>query len=158
MKIGVRARAMVVAGLAFVSLGAAVPNEELDREAYRVAHDLMSPFCPGRTLADCPSPYAREVRREIRESLATGTPASEVKERLTEALGDEIRGRPQRAWGWAMPALVTFGGLLAAVVVIRHLGKPSRGAVEARAADEGSVPSRDDLLAARLDEELRGLS
>lgn len=158
MKIGVWTRTLVVAGLAFASLGAAVPNEELDREAYRVAHDLMSPFCPGRTLADCPSPYAREVRREIRESLAAGMPASEVKERLTETLGDEIRGRPQRAWGWAMPALVTFGGLLAAVVVIRRLGKPSRVGVAARAADERSVRSSDDLLAARLDEELRELS
>ncbi len=149
---------MVVAGLAFVTLGAAVPNEELDREAYRVAYDLMSPFCPGRTLADCPSPYAREVRREIRESLATGTPASAVKKRLSETLGDEIQGRPRRAWGWAMPALVTFGGLVAAVGVIHCLAKPSRAAVESSASGEQAPSSRDDLLAALLDEELRGLS
>jgi hypothetical protein len=30
--------------------------------AYEVANELMSPFCPGRTLADCTSPQAATVK------------------------------------------------------------------------------------------------
>ncbi|MFN7951289.1 MAG: cytochrome c-type biogenesis protein CcmH [bacterium] len=154
MKGGMRSTVAFVICLAAFSLGASAPGTDVDREAYRVAHDLMSPFCPGRTLADCPSPYAREVRQEIRESLASGMTASEVTARVTAELGDEVRGRPRSSWGWAIPALVTLGGLVVAFAVIRRLAlQPVRRANE----ESPSSPSADPL-AARLDDELRALS
>lgn len=127
---------------------------ELDRETYQVARDLMSPFCPGRTLADCPSPYARDVREQIRDALAGGMASDEVAARVTAELGDEVRGRPQSAWGWWMPALVTLGGVIAAVLVIRRLGARGRGEPSLSAPAPSSA---EEPLAARLEAELRRL-
>lgn len=139
-----------------VLVGSAVRAElspaDLDRETYQVARDLMSPFCPGRTLADCPSPYARDVREQIRGALASGMAADEVAARVTAELGDEVRGRPQSAWGWWMPALVTVGGVVAAGVVIRRLGGDRRRPASAEVAPASAA---DEPLAARLEEELR---
>ena len=39
---------------------------------YDVANELMSPFCPGRTLADCPSPDAASLRMWIAVQAAAG--------------------------------------------------------------------------------------
>ncbi len=139
---------LLLAGGARAELGPA----DLDRETYQVARDLMSPFCPGRTLADCPSPYAREVREQIRGALASGVPADEVARRVTAELGDEVRGRPRSAWGWWMPALVTLGGIGAAIGVIRRLG--GRGPQQV-GADVAPAPTTDEPLAALLEAELR---
>ena len=42
------------------------PEVALARTAHELSRELMSPYCPGRTLADCPSPDAGAVRDEIR--------------------------------------------------------------------------------------------
>lgn len=137
---------------AAVAHAAELTPADLDRETYQVARDLMSPFCPGRTLADCPSPYARDVREQIRGALASGMAADEVARRVTAELGDEVRGRPQSAWGWWMPALVTLGGVAAAIGVIRRLG--GRGPHDA-GAQVAPAPATDDPLTALLEAELR---
>jgi cytochrome c-type biogenesis protein CcmH/NrfF len=50
--------------------------------AHRIFSELMSPYCPGLMLADCPSPDAFELRAEIRARLAAGDPPAQVKENI----------------------------------------------------------------------------
>ena len=45
---------------------------ERARRAYALAGELLSPYCPGRTLADCPSPDAGALREEIRTRIDSG--------------------------------------------------------------------------------------
>ena len=59
---------------------------------YALGHDLMSPFCPGRTLANCPSPNAAELVQWIVLQEAAGVTREQVVEILIERFGEEILG------------------------------------------------------------------
>jgi len=52
--------AAISAALLFGASAATAADGEAAAEpegwAYKIAHDLMSPSCPGRTLSACPSP------------------------------------------------------------------------------------------------------
>jgi cytochrome c-type biogenesis protein CcmH/NrfF len=73
------------------------------RRARSLADELMSPFCPGRTLSDCPGPNAAAVREEIRTWVAQGRSNGEIRAQLEERYGDQLAGEPQSAWGRALP-------------------------------------------------------
>ena len=147
--------ALTVTAAGLASAQTAVSDAELARSAHRIARDVMSPFCPGRTLADCPSPNALAVREQIRELLLEGVPEAQVRERLGAVYGDAIVGVPRSALGWALPALLLLAGLGLLAVVLRRLS----AAREPRAAESVQSPRSPDGLAAELDRELhsRGL-
>jgi cytochrome c-type biogenesis protein CcmH/NrfF len=93
--------------------------------AYELWHDLMSPYCPGRTLAECPSPAADELRLWILTQAAAGAERAEVEASLYARFGDEIRTTP-KAEGWGLAAYVipavaflVFGGIV--WLVLRRL-------------------------------------
>ena len=79
-----RLRPAVVLGL--VCLGLALParagSEEPEGWAYALWHEMMSPFCPGRSLADCPSTAAESLRMWILMQEAGGRERSEVEAEL----------------------------------------------------------------------------
>jgi cytochrome c-type biogenesis protein CcmH/NrfF len=93
--------------------------------AYDLAGDLMSPFCPGRTLASCPSPQAAELIQWIATQEAAGVSRDEVIAILVERHGEEILGAPPAKgitlWAYVFPVLgfVVFGGI--AVIVLRRI-------------------------------------
>lgn len=140
--------AVLVLGLAFGA--AAVPAQEQEgdaaRRAHRLAQDLMSPFCPGRTLADCPSPEAAAVREQTRSLLDAGFSEQEIRALLSERYGDELVGVPRSALGWSLPALALLAGAAALVAFLRR-GSRSRSALS-----EGEAP---DELRRELERELR---
>jgi cytochrome c-type biogenesis protein CcmH/NrfF len=95
-------------------------SRELERE-------LMSPYCPGRSLVECPSPQATELRMWIQAQEHAGVPREEVEARLYEEFGDTLRHAP-RAEGWGLwayltPALFVLAG---GVVVFWFLGRGGR--------------------------------
>lgn len=82
--------------------------------AYKMAAELLSPFCPGRTLAECPSPNAESLRLWIIVQEAAGRSRSDVEDELYARYGDDIRSAP-RAEGfgvtaYAFPILAFVGG------------------------------------------------
>lgn len=84
--------------------------------ANRLMGTLMSPFCPGLTLANCPSPYAETLRVSIRTRLEAGEPPDSIVESLVVAFGEGVRGAPPaRGIGlalWVLPvAAVAAGGI-----------------------------------------------
>jgi len=96
--------------------------------AYAIAHELMSPFCPGRTLAECPSPQASELKFWILNQAAAGASEAEVREMLAERFGDVLLAAP-RAEGWglsayAVPILALVIGLPVVLITIRRLTAP----------------------------------
>ena len=62
--------------------------------SYEMWNDLMSPFCPGRTLADCPSDKAEDLRRWIVDQEASGRSAEDVHAEVLAAFGDVVRQAP----------------------------------------------------------------
>jgi len=78
------------------------------QEAQQLYGEYMSPFCPGRLLADCGSSGAADLRDEIRSALDQGISADEIRNQLEHTYGVSLRASPKAAgWGllaWLVPA------------------------------------------------------
>jgi len=60
----------------------ATDDAALSRRSRAIERSTMSPFCPGKTIYDCPSPRAAEWRADIRSWLREGASPAEIRERL----------------------------------------------------------------------------
>ena len=96
-------------------------QEDVALRAHRLARDVMSPFCPGRTLADCPSPDAGAVREQIRAQLAAGVDEETLRRQLDATYGDAVVGVPRTPLGWAIPAAGLLAGIALLAVILRRL-------------------------------------
>jgi len=122
-----------------------------------LSHDLMSPYCPGRTLHDCPSPQAEKLRLWIAAQEQGGRERGEVEQELYRVYGDEIRSAPRaRGWGltaYALPvAAMLAGGALLAVFLRRQVAR----AAAAPAPPPAAAAPGDRELEQLVDEELGG--
>jgi cytochrome c-type biogenesis protein CcmH/NrfF len=128
--------------------------------SYAMAHDLMSPYCPGRTLAECPSPQATELRFWILTQAAAGVSEADVHAMLSQRFGDVLLAAP-RAEGWGLSAYVipiaffVLGGP-AIILIIRRLatGGSAARALAAEPACATPDPAIDAELERRLEREL----
>ena len=151
-----RRSAVVMVLLVAALLAGAVAGEETQPEgwAYELAGYLMSPYCPGRTLSDCPSPQAQDLRMWIIVQEAAGQSRAEVEEQLYARFGDMIRPAP-RAEGFGLAAYAIpvagflGGGLLVALFLRRQT---------ARGGEPGGAPAPagalDPELERMVDEDL----
>jgi cytochrome c-type biogenesis protein CcmH/NrfF len=136
-------------------LGSTTFGQTPDDEAHRLSRELMSPFCPGRTLADCPSPHARLVRDEIEARLEKGETAIAIEQDLVLRYGAEIRGTPP-AKGFAMvlwivlPLSAGLGLIVLAMTVSRSVHR----ARELPSEDRTHAYEASTALNERLDAEL----
>ncbi len=95
--------------------------------SYELWNELMSPYCPGRTLSECPSGQADQLRMWILMQEAAGRERADVEAELYERFGDEILPAP-RASGFGIAAyaipVVAFlaGGVLVAIFLRRGGG------------------------------------
>lgn len=92
---------------------------EISRTTVEVSNEVMSPFCPGKTLAMCPSPAAAEVRRDIQQMASQGDDTETIKRKLIEEYGDEFEIiEPGRFDDALILGLIIFGLLLCLAVVL----------------------------------------
>ena len=120
---------IVATAVGTASRAAAADGEsgrEVAREAYSLSRDLMSPYCPGRTLADCPSPSAAAVRQEIRERMRAGESAARVRADLELRFGDAVIGVPRSTIGWVIPGLLIAAGGVLVVFALRRMSRPGK--------------------------------
>ena len=149
------ARAAVAAAGLWLAVAAPAFGEE--GWGYQISHELMSPFCPGRTLASCPSEKADELRLWILLQESAGATREEVEAQLVARYGSEILPAPAPddaagIAGYAVPTLAIVAGLPRVGWLLRRLtGSGERGALQA-AVPEGEAI--DPELAAEIDREL----
>lgn len=159
-----RTALVAVATLTLFSAATAIPVATASAEgfAYDLAAELMSPYCPGRTVASCPSPQATELIQWIQVQEAGGASEDEVVEMLIERFGEEILGAPPAEgitlWAYILPvAGFVSGGGIVVFVLRRMIGGSSRDDVSASSVG-GEVPparaSSDDDLARLVEAEL----
>jgi cytochrome c-type biogenesis protein CcmH/NrfF len=121
--------------------------------AYKVSNELMSPYCPGRTLSACPSPQADELRMWLIVQEASGRSREDVEAELFERWGEVLRAAPL-AEGFGMTAYVfpviafLAGGVVVAVFLRRQTRAPANPAPAA--------PASDPELERVIDQELAG--
>lgn len=140
---------LMIATLLFAAcvLGAEDPVDQA-RRSDRIANTFMSPFCPGRTLADCPR--AGEWREDIREWVQQGLTTEQIREKLQARTPDfNLSGSPQSTTGRVTPFIVGLLSIGLLVLAVRtFLRRPGP-------APEAKEPAEDSSeLDARLDKEL----
>jgi cytochrome c-type biogenesis protein CcmH/NrfF len=142
--------------LALLLSAAAVCAEPQDRRAQDIVRSTMSPFCPGRTLATCPSPRAGEWRQDIDRWVAEGVPTEEIRRRLEARVDGDLSGQPSAPLGWLTPVLIVAGAAGVLVYVLRRLARNDSTGSDKK---PGDTEGRGGTAAenARLDEELRDL-
>lgn len=128
-----------------------------DQILQTLSNDLMSPYCPGRTIAACPSPQARQLEDHIYAQAKAGKSREEIETALVQRFGDEIVGykaQPLLLYGSAVVGLLALGAVVA--MGRRWARRPAAaGGVAAAAgatAGAASGPSRAELD--RLEDEL----
>ena len=119
---------------------------------YDLGDELMSPFCPGRTLSSCPSPQAAELVQWIVTQEAAGATREEVLEVLVERYGEEILGAPPAKgitlWAYVFPVagFVLFGG-----VAFYALRRIVAGAGEGSHREVGRPPAAGPTTASPIE-------
>jgi len=124
-----------------------MPSGNPDLILQSLSNDLMSPYCPGRTIASCPSPQARQLEDHILAEAKAGKSREEIETALVGRFGGEIIG-------YAPPPLLLYGGglmgLLALVLVVMMGRRWARTPKPAPAA--GPTQAELDRLEDALDE------
>ena len=110
-------------------------HPEQEARAQEVFRSIMSPYCPGRLLSDCPSSLAAELRDKIRERVGRGESKLEIESYLYTAFGEEIRGAPTTegfgAVAWIAVPIFFLLGLGAVMLWLRAThGKESDSAID----------------------------
>lgn len=148
---GAAGRALVATAVAAEPAGEADPPR-----AQNLYRTVMSPFCPGRTLDDCPSPYAGEWRRDIRKWVQEGVSSEEIRKRLLARAPDkDLTGTPSTAWDAVLPISVTLGALLLLGILLRLLLRPATPRPVGATTSPGKLDEKQ--LEQRLNDELQAL-
>ncbi len=82
---------LVVAVLSPTLAFAQVDDGTVSRISHEVSMEVYSPFCPGKTLAMCPSPNAAEVRMDIQAMAKQGMQKEAIKDAVVSKYGEEFR-------------------------------------------------------------------
>ena len=113
------ARTLVAALLALalvapVALAESAETGEPAGWAWSYFNEVMSPFCPGRTLSACTSGQADTLRMWILVQEAAGRSQEDVHAELLAKYGDVVLSAPRPAGfgvtAYALPALFFLGG------------------------------------------------
>lgn len=125
-------------------------DRTVEKDAKSIFTSVISPFCPGRLLSDCPSSAAVDLKEDIRSQLKSGRSKEEVVEQLYTTYGDKMRAAPKNEGfglvAWVMPVCFLLGGLLIIMFTIRK--KPQSGEVTAATSE------MDSEMQARIDSEI----
>ena len=96
-------------------------SEALDKQSYEMYQQVFSPFCPGRSLNDCPSSKAHELKLEMRQKLEQGVPPDQILQAVFSRFGDKYRAVPLfegiGTMVWLAPIGFVVVGLTLAVAV-----------------------------------------
>jgi cytochrome c-type biogenesis protein CcmH/NrfF len=128
--------ALAVALLLLASPAAAGPEDV----ANDIASKVMSPFCPGVTLHDCPSAEAQDLRDRIERWARQGLSEDQILDSLEADYGVAIRSTPPAGDGgwlaWALPGTALVVGLVLGWLLLRRW---TNAAARSREREEESM-------------------
>ena len=121
------------------------------RRAQKLADDLKSPFCPGKTLKTCTSPSAAVVRRDIQEMVRKGMSDDEIVEALKSKHDREgfSVANPEQPWLTIFVPFIPFVILTGAMLfLVRRWQKPMTSQTDDQ-GQPGDDPNAADRAALR---------
>ena len=111
---------VAVAFVLLVAAPAAAAPEDLAND---IADEVMSPYCDGVTLHDCPSSAAADLRVQIEDWAQQGWSRSQIMTELEDRFGPRIHALPRDSEGaaaWILPGIAIAGGLALVAVLARR--------------------------------------
>ena len=126
---------------------------EKEATAKEIFFEVLSPFCPGRSLNDCPSSSAVELKDEIRGMVEKGATREEIINTLAGRYGENIRAVPAKtgfqSLAWAAPIVfLVLGGIVFTIWL------SSRATQSDSATPPTPVAPLDPEMQKRIDQEL----
>lgn len=101
---------MTLTILAIGSVAYAAPEDV----ANDISMHVMSPFCPGVTLHDCPTDNAAELRQRIVEMVEDGFSRAQILDFIEREYGVTTRATPDPAGvgliAWLLPGIAAVAG------------------------------------------------
>lgn len=130
--------------------------------ANRISGEIMSPYCPGVTLHDCPSKEADALRERIRDRAAAGWSEDRIMDELVAQYGESIHAVPPADGGgiaaWVLPAVVALaGGAFATTLARRWTKARDRDREKEDLAARRSLRETSPEQKARLADELAAM-
>ncbi|MBX7142978.1 MAG: cytochrome c-type biogenesis protein CcmH [Oligoflexia bacterium] len=128
--------------------------QEKEAQAQSIFDSVMSPFCPGRLLRDCPSGKAHDLKEQIRAMVSDGRSNQQIEESLYQQFGEIIRATPKSSGvgllGWLAPGFFLIAGLIFVLAWIK--GKTASLAVTNSLSEKELSPE----MQARIEREIQG--
>jgi cytochrome c-type biogenesis protein CcmH len=141
-----------IAAVIFLMLSSCARDRDPSEIASRVSQEVMSPFCDGLTIHDCPSQQSEELRFEILQMARRGMSADAIVDDLVARYGERIRGVPApEGTGlvlWVLPVAAAAAGIVLAIILARRFS--SRG--DGTESGEMKPPTSEERT--RLESEL----
>lgn len=147
---------LLLAGILFTAAEAQNPTPT-DNEVNAVAKQLYCPVCENISLDVCPTTACAQWRALIREQLAVGKTAEEIKEYFVANYGDRVLSTPPtRGFNWlvyVLPPLIFLGGVYLVYRVFRSM-KTRKPDSQVIPPVESVDPSQTDPYLAQMEAEL----
>ena len=105
-------------------LSASRLNPDAVPSSQAVAGRVMSPFCPGLTLEECPSSEGAQLRQKIDRRIASGATNRQIDSWLVREYGESVLAKPPGALSWAVPAALVLLGLVSLLFILSGRAKP----------------------------------
>jgi cytochrome c-type biogenesis protein CcmH/NrfF len=121
------------------------------RRERALSSEIMSPFCPGRTMVSCTSDQARSWREVFKGYLANGVSEDEIKQQFRTQYGELTRGTPSGALGWSIPIVVLLVGGATLAYALRRF----RANASDLSAPDGPASAASRELEAELDRQIK---
>lgn len=118
-----------------------------------IAADMPSPYCPGRSIASCPSEAARELEDDILALAKQGKDRKQIEGILVSRFGEEKMGKAQQS---EILVAILLAAALALVFIVYAARKWLRSSTPAKASadnarNSASTSLRDQVSADELD-------
>ncbi len=151
---------LLILSLMSVGKASAQASTPSDDQVNAIAKQLYCPVCENIPLDVCPTPACAQWRELIREKLAQGWSATQIKQYFVDQYGDRVLGTPPaRGLNWLVYLLPPLAILSGAFILLRAFQTWRTPAATASAPRTGDFPSpsldKDEEYIHRLEEELR---
>ncbi|MDQ3662441.1 MAG: cytochrome c-type biogenesis protein CcmH [Actinomycetota bacterium] len=115
--------------LLLASPAAAAAPEDVAND---ISNEIMSPYCDGVTLHDCPSREALELRDRIEAWVSEGQSRAQIMAHLEQEFGAGIRAVPPAEGtgfvAWLPPVVALSAGAAGAWAIVRKWSRRTRPA------------------------------
>jgi cytochrome c-type biogenesis protein CcmH/NrfF len=95
--------------------------------AEKIYSNILSPYCPGLTLKDCPSTQAKNLKDRIKENIDGGMGEADINTLLQNEFGDTIFAMPGvkgfNLLAWIVPGFFLFGGIVFLIIWLKRQKK-----------------------------------